>query len=108
MFSEAYHQDPKYNQFMLNHSKSVSPWALSYQAYVKTVEKVNQEIQRKKEQHEKEIESYVRNLVLQNPWRPDQDSVDWEVLSRTMSEKDSASSLNPGQREAEIKRVANR
>ena len=96
MFSEAYHQDPKYNQFMLNHSKLVSPWALSYQAYVKTVEKVHQEIQRKKEQHEKEIESYVRNLVLQNPWRPDQDSVDWEVLSRTMSEKDSASSLNPG------------
>lgn len=89
MFSEAYFQDSKYNQFMLNHTKLVSPWALSFKAYATTVEKVEKEIQRKKVQHKKEIEAYVRQVVSQNPWRPDQESVDWEVPSRTMSERSS-------------------
>eukprot|EP00435_Cladocopium_sp_Y103_P043032 s2366_g12.t1 len=74
---------------MINHSKLVSPWALSYQSYAKMISKLEKEIQLKKEQQEREIEAYVRQVVSQSPWRPDQEAVDWEVLSRTMSEKGS-------------------
>ena len=36
-----------------------------------------------------------RQVVSQNPWRPDQESVDWEVLSRTMLGREGPSSPPP-------------
>eukprot|EP00435_Cladocopium_sp_Y103_P040180 s2038_g10.t2 len=61
------HGPKKYALYMMNHTKLVSPWALSFQSYAMMVSKLEKEIQRKKEQQEKEIEAYVRQVVSESP-----------------------------------------
>ena len=84
-FADVFRQDQKYVHFMANHTKLVSPWALSFKSYVSARLKAQIEHEELKKKMVVEMEKKVREVLMTGSWGTSLPSnVDWEVISQTV------------------------
>ena len=75
----------KYVHFMANHTKLVSPWALSFKSYVSARLKAQIEHEELKKKMVVEMKKKVREVLMTGSWGTSLPSnVDWEVISQTV------------------------
>ena len=92
-FEKVFREDTAYVKYMKEHKKLVSPWALSFQAYVIAMQKMEEECS---EAFYKEYARQWMKSVGMQMETPETKGPDWELIAGGSPE--SSSSLRPNQK----------
>ena len=97
-FAETFHKDEKYVHFMMNHTKLISPWALSFQSYARARVTAKNEYMEMKKKMESDMEKKIREMLRTVPWNmASSSSVDWEVISQAAQSSSASPKMSMGQ-----------